>query len=250
VPGTVAVLATRGMANYYHFLLEIIPRVALLRACQNVPDVDWFFVDCEQRFQRELIQAAGIDERRVIEPRTHPHIRATRLIVPSLPGPRMLTAPWVVDYVRSIIPVETTRERTRLYISRGSLPNTRRVRQEPALERALADRGFTTLHLERMHVSEQAQAFNSAEMIVAPHGAGLANVVFCQPGTAVVELFAAAYVNSVFWRLAEVVPGVRYTYIAGDGSRQNGSEHGPVAADMEIDVSAVLRALDTVCAVG
>ena len=32
--------------------------------------------------------------------------------------------------------------------------------------------------------------------------------MFCQPGTAVVELFAAEYVNPVFWRLAKVVPRV------------------------------------------
>ena len=180
-----------------------------------------------------------------IEPRTNPHIRATRLIVPSLPGPRMLTASWVVDYVRGLIPVDTPDQRTRLYISRGSVPNTRRVRDEPALERALADLGFTTLRLEHMGVSEQAKAFDAAEIIVAPHGAGLANIVFCQPGTAVVELFAAEYVNPVFWRLAEVVPGVHYTYVVADGSRRGGSEQGRVAADMDIDVSIVLRAIAT-----
>jgi capsular polysaccharide biosynthesis protein len=106
--------------------------------------------------------------------------------------------------------------------------------------------GFTTLHLEHMHVSEQAKAFNSAEIIVAPHGAGLANLVFCQPGTVVVELFAAAYVNPVFWRLADVVPGLSYTYIVSGGSTRTGSEEGPVGADVDVDISAVLRALDLV----
>lgn len=245
-PGTVAVLATRGMANYYHFLLEVIPRVALLSACHDLSGVDRFFVDRAQRFQRELLTAAGIDGARVIEPRTHPHIRATRLLVPSLPGPHMLTPPWVVDYIRSLVPVEATAARTRLYISRGGLRNTRRVDDEPALERALAERGFTTLHLERMPVREQAQAFSAAEIIVAPHGAGLANIVFCQPGTAVVELFAAAYVNPVFWRLADVVPGLRYTYIVADGSQRDGDEEGPVAADVRVDVGTVLSALDAV----
>jgi capsular polysaccharide biosynthesis protein len=244
VPDAVAVLASRGMDNYYHFLLEILPRLALLRACSDVPEPDRFLVDCSHSFQRELLLAAGIDETRVIQPRTHPHISAANLIVPSLPGPRTLTPPWVVEYVRGLIPAGVTSERTRIYISRGRVRNTRRVHDEAALERALAEVGFITVRPENLRVSEQAKAFHAAEVIVAPHGAGLANLVFCQPGTAVVELFSASYVSPVFWRLASIVPGLRYTYIVGDGSRTDGSESGSIAADVRVDTSTVLRVVD------
>ena len=39
-------------------------------------------------------------------------------------------------------------------------------------------------------------------MVVGPHGAGLANLVFCRPGTKVVEIFSNRFVNLEYWALS------------------------------------------------
>jgi capsular polysaccharide biosynthesis protein len=48
--------------------------------------------------------------------------------------------------------------------------------------------GFSTHMLEDLSFDEQITLFSQAEFVVAPHGAGLANLLFCQPGTKVLEL--------------------------------------------------------------
>ncbi|MBD1921548.1 glycosyltransferase family 61 protein [Microcoleus sp. FACHB-831] len=46
--------------------------------------------------------------------------------------------------------------------------------------------GFEQVTLESLSVSDQAALFSSAQVVIAPHGAGLSNVVFCNRGTKVI----------------------------------------------------------------
>lgn len=45
-----------------------------------------------------------------------------------------------------------------------------------------------TVELETMSFSDQVQLFAKARIVVGIHGAGLANIVFCRPGTVLVEV--------------------------------------------------------------
>jgi capsular polysaccharide biosynthesis protein len=103
----------------------------------------------------------------------------------------------------------------RLHLSR-SRAQRRRVTNEAELRAALERQGFTTVHLEDLTWAEQINAFRHAKVIVAPHGAGLANLAFCAPGTRVVELFHRAYVHGCFWRLA-ALRGLDYHPIVPPG---------------------------------
>jgi capsular polysaccharide biosynthesis protein len=64
-------------------------------------------------------------------------------------------------------------------------------------------------------VSEQARLFAQAEVIVAPHGGALTNLVFCQPLTKVVELFPPGYTPVCFWTITDAV-GLSYRPIFDD----------------------------------
>ena len=44
------------------------------------------------------------------------------------------------------------------------------------------------LRLSDFHFSDQVQLFNQAECVVGLHGAGFANLAFCEPGTNILEL--------------------------------------------------------------
>jgi capsular polysaccharide biosynthesis protein len=62
--------------------------------------------------------------------------------------------------------------------------------------------GFETVFMEGRSVAEQAELFAAADVIVAPHGAAMANLVFCRPGTVVVELMGANTIGDFFARLS------------------------------------------------
>ncbi|MBV9736152.1 MAG: glycosyltransferase family 61 protein, partial [Acidisphaera sp.] len=66
----------------------------------------------------------------------------------------------------------------------------------------VANWGFTPCALEGMSFKEQILLFQHAEFVIAPHGAGLSNLLFC-PGTAkVIELMPEMEMRPFFWLLA------------------------------------------------
>jgi len=67
--------------------------------------------------------------------------------------------------------------------------------------RLLEPLGFRRIELAEMPFLEQVRSFARAEAIVAPHGSGLANLVFAKPGTKVVE-FQPVKLQDMFFRLA------------------------------------------------
>jgi hypothetical protein len=82
--------------------------------------------------------------------------------------------------------------------ARRSIPNADEV--AAALSK-IAD--VATVSLEGLPLLEQFRVFASARLVIAQHGAALANLVFCHPGTKVLEIFPADSWNC-FQPLAEV----------------------------------------------
>lgn len=92
----------------------------------------------------------------------------------------------------------------RIYIDRrGS--GLRPLTNEAQLVAALQRLGFVAVRPEALALADQIRLFRQAEIIVAPHGAGLTNLGFARPGTVVIELLMDAYVNWCFRHLAALM---------------------------------------------
>jgi capsular polysaccharide biosynthesis protein len=83
--------------------------------------------------------------------------------------------------------------------------------------------------------------FAGASVIVAPHGAALANIVFCKPGTRVVEISTRAGYRDWYWQLAAVA-GLSYEVME---AQRSGSFSGPYEnADMIVSRENLERLLE------
>ena len=122
----------------------------------------------------------------------------------------------------------------RLYLSREGA-KLRNPQNEDALRAALEERGFATFVASDANHPEQIARFRAARTIVAVHGAGLTSLVFCTPGTRVIEIFPENFVKSPYWWLARRLGLAYRPVIAGPGDyRQR----------FTVDVGAVAAALD------
>jgi len=242
--GNTALLATPWAERcYYHWLLELLPRFGLLEMSgYRLDEVDWFLInEVRHRFQEETLNKIGIPADKIIYTNADTHIQAEMLIVPTVP--RLSHNRLVGDFLQNLFPAEAAPpRRRRLYISRAKSAH-RRVEKEDELFWVLERRGFERLYLEDLAVHQQAQAMAAAEAVIAPHGAGLANLVFCDKGTKVIELLSPRYVCPVFWELSNARE-LEYYYLLGEGQRIDRLRPWNNNADLRVDLDKLKRTLD------
>ncbi len=246
VDGSLGVLACRGDQSNYHFLIDVLPRLALLDT-PGVPAPERWYAPQQLRFQREMLELAGFpQDAELIDSDLSPHVRAETLLVPGLPDAHLRTPPWTVGFVRDrMLPSDLERvPGRRIYVTRGRERNSRIVTNEEEVVELLGKRGFTVVDPGALPVAEQIRTFAEAEWIVAPHGAALANLAFASPGASVIELFAPDYVQGCYWKLADCVPGLAYRYLVGKGQPRGDGRMNGVMSDIRIDLAVLRRALE------
>lgn len=221
VDGTVAVLAARGTGhNYYHFLIDALPRLGMVEQALPGLQPDHWVLDHHTRYQRELVALLGIDEQRIIEPVGGLSLRARRLVVPSLPNASTLVTRETADWLRAHLPASAgaTDLPERIYVTRGQAPNTRSLVHEDAVWAMLEPHGFVRVDPGTLPVQQQIDHFAAARVVVAPHGAALVNLVFSRPGVRVLEMFAPGYLNGGYWSIVDGIDDSRYRYLVGGGT--------------------------------
>ncbi|XZN91798.1 MAG: tetratricopeptide repeat protein [Microcoleus sp.] len=219
IEGRVAVLSGLSGNVYFHWMVDVLPRIELLRRSgRDLAEIDWFLVNsCQHQFQRDSLRILGIPEEKVLESDRQPHIQATELIVPSFAGYLGWPSGWAIDFLRGeflkgIIP--SSNYPKRLYISR-SKARYRRVLNEVDVVEVLAEFGFVSILPESMSLEEQIAYFYHAEVIVAAHGSGLTNTLFCQGGTKVIELMSPHYISHYYWGTSQYLQLEHY-FLTGE----------------------------------
>lgn len=126
----------------------------------------------------------------------------------------------------------------RVFVSRKHARG-RKLSNEAELESMIAAAGFTPVEMETLSLGEQITLMARCEAILAPHGAGLTNMLFCAAGTRIVEIADPAYPNPNFYAMAAAL-GHDYRYVQASGV---GTGH-PLRQDLEVDPEVLRLALE------
>lgn len=201
--GTVAVLTFCGSHNYFHWMFDVLPRLAMLH-WSGIPYSSIIMnPNPYGPFVEQTWSMLGIEESMVIRTNPEAYIQADRLLVPSL----MMNShypEWATHTLRNLLlPHKASGLHTpdRIYISRNKASSRRVVNEEEVIH-SLEAFGIVPIYLEDWTVAQQIQLFASAKIIVGPHGAGLANLAFCQPGSQVIEIFHAQHIVPTYWMIS------------------------------------------------
>jgi capsular polysaccharide biosynthesis protein len=129
----------------------------------------------------------------------------------------------------------------RVFISRAGAAH-RRLLNEAECARVLEKSfGVELVTTERMSLREEIALFRRASLIVATHGAGLANIAFAPKGTGVIELASRTYWLPLFAEIAAAKED-RYAVLWGQPAKTH-AETPAAEHDFVIDISEVERAV-------
>ncbi|GAB3756391.1 glycosyltransferase family 61 protein [Spirosoma pomorum] len=229
--------------GYYDYLLFVVAK--LCRIKNALPEADFAkavvaYPLLNTSFEQELLAQLGIRPDNIIDSRTHALQFDTCFLGDNDPGwfyPNRTDVLALQRQVMANTPLPTDTPK-RLYISRAG---RRRVRNEAALIRLLETYGFTPIEDKPRSLAEQVALYSNASHIVGPHGASFANILWCQPGTQLLELFAPNYAPDYFRYLAHLL-GLHYTaHCAGPVGTY---DHAYVNADLSVALGPLERRLD------
>jgi hypothetical protein len=230
--------------NYCHCLLQSVPRLDLLRRGFGL-EADRFLVNAAApRATLEALDRLGIPaDRRHLVPLDGPAYRCETLRAATSPHFHDWGVGWAAAFLNELfLPVPPDNRSRRLYVRRG-VPK-RAVLNEDEVLAVLAPYGFEVVTMEGRSINEQAAMFASAAVVVAPHGAALANLVFCRPGTAVIELMGTNTASQGFsvlsWRR-----GLDYQLVMGTEPAPPGHWWTwQIDADTVVDVRGLQQCLE------
>lgn len=231
--------------SYYHWLLGTLPKLLLARSLGLLASYDHIVVNPRHKgsvnFQTESLALLGIPLEKVRYLDRFTHFVCDHLSLPSDPCARHQTtlSVWAYDLLRQafLAPSDLATPK-RLFVCR-SAARRRKLATEGALVAKLAAYGFTPVVLEQLPFAEQVRLFAGADTVLGLHGAGLANAVFCRPGTRLIELMPDSWRNPCFARLATLAD-LRYARLS---VRAIGPRQG-FQADATVDPARVLALVE------
>ncbi len=228
---SLSLLSDWSDTNYNHFLLDSLGRLALIHKAGIRFDIfDHIFCHIPGDYARKLLNLLNVPIERCISPHSGCSYICDQLYVPSYPGVKRFYPQWLAHYLRDAISEASGDSFRRLYIPRL---NNRRILNDNELISILEKYDFEIFDPSDSLFAHKT--FSEAIAVIAPHGAALANLVFCRPGTKVLELLPSDHIFPHYFSLSAAA-NLEYSFIVGKSVEERPfPKFGPSPYDFYVD---------------
>jgi len=202
-----------GGYNYFHYLHTCLPKLSYY--LQNVKFDRIIHNSTNKKFVKESLNVIGINLNNVFCLDASPSMKCKELTVVSPIGygvnPNKESCKFVRDLFKSLFVMSNRR----IFISRSGT-NYRKLTNEEEITNYLITLGFEIINSEYLSFTDQVKLFSQSEIVISSHGAGLSNIVFCDPKTKILELQSPKYLGLCYWLVADSCD-LDYYYLLGEG---------------------------------
>ncbi|MER2998780.1 glycosyltransferase family 61 protein [Pontibacter populi] len=221
--------------NNYHWFFDCLPRIYhVLQTIQQPINIIMRRDLPAYQHETMLFILSEYPKAKVVYIGKHEKWETEQYILPSFVSnaqsgylPQPISA-WLREKIWKGYKVEKTSQKKRIYISRANA-KTRRVLNETQLLSLLSNYGFEVIRAEEMTYQQQVQLFYNTEAVIAPHGAGLTNLLFSEHCN-VLEFHPANLIKTHYFLLCKGL-GFNYSSIVGSA--------GDVSENYSVDEHAV-----------
>ncbi len=255
-------LGGNGAFNYYHWMIEILPKLQYLNELDKLgyegfPLLVSEDVDHIKSF-REALNIIAKDRPVLMLDRDKTYC-AGRLVYINAPNSLpfnlrqndkmriadFLMRPSSIKYLRNQLFMNagfppTAKESRRIYFARR---NERREYNQPEIFEIFRQQGFQKVFMEELSLKEQISLIYNAEVLAGPTGAEWTNLIFCREGAKCLCWMAEGFGDfSAFSNLAKIV-GADMRYITFRTA--SNSTRGLYYKSYLVDANKIRRGLDT-----
>lgn len=259
-------LSGRSALNYYHWLIEYLPKFLEIEAKGGLDGVPLLVSDRMPIQHYEALHALLGKDHPIVYMNPWMLASVETLHIPSFSTyvPDDFDSPlWKagvvskrhVEFLRTrFLPTAGGASETgwgrRIFVSRSRNAG-RAMSNEVAIVAAARRAGFRVVFPELMSFDEQVACFHGADVIMGPTGAAFSNVVFCRPGTRVFGLTSER--NAAFCNFANLASTVGCDFVNVTGPNNKPRESFPSEEEFAhssftvpfAKIEAILHSLDT-----
>lgn len=208
--GNLLSLAGLGYYNYYHWMMEHLPKIYLAQKQGLGNGKDWtLYAPTVHPAQADSLR--HVSTLPILENQNHPTVRAANIWGATPTSAVLEPSPWVVDWLREqfLGLAESAATPAKVFLNRTNT-KSRRIENIEELRTSARKHGFIEVTLEGKSLAQQVAIFKNAKEVLAPHGAGLTNLAFCQKDTLILELLGDSIhrpekqTETCFWALANL----------------------------------------------
>ena len=236
--------------NPWHVWIDMVSKFRLIEKRWSAMFSKYIFVlPNPSRYLDKIVKEFFADLKYMVMPKNETW-QFKHLIVPSMSNHQdgIITphlAPWT-RALKNILKVDSDRKR-KIFVTRNDA-KTRKLLNAEKLMMAL--KGWETVTLEDLPIKEQVKCFAEASYVISTHGAGLANLLWCEPGTKVIEIQDPKMLHKKVYPILSHHLGLKHeVYVAktvpiktGD-KKPKGTKKWQMV-DLEVDVTDLIRHID------
>ena len=204
-----------GHNNYCHWLLDILPKIKLYKEVYKISDLNYFYVNKLNNFQKESFNFLNLSHIKVIDSNLNRHIQSNEVIATDHPNyykgfimeEHKKIPVWIIKWLRDCFlkRSEAIQKSERIFIDRSNSSSKHcQIINYKETKEFLEKKGFKYFRLENLSFANQIYLFQNVDTILAPHGAGLANLVFCNKNTKIIEIRPNNHPNEVYRKISQI----------------------------------------------
>jgi capsular polysaccharide biosynthesis protein len=213
LPGNWTSIISYWSRGFHHWIMDTLPRLALLD--RFPPDTRVLVPENLHPYQLETLSWFGVTQR--MRPTAEQHLLIENFYFTSPAAMSGAFAPYAVNFLqRTLLDRRDAKFESpkNIYVRRVNV--SRGLVNDDEVTDFFTRRGWGILDTEQLTMAQQIQLFANARQVCALHGAALTNLVWCRPGTRVVEIVASTFLNGVYEGIAEAA-GLDYSFLLCPG---------------------------------
>lgn len=213
-------LSTYNNDSYYHWLL--VPGLLALSSVKNIKKIiknSYFYLSPSfkkktPKYVLDILRILKISKSKII----YSNIKSKMIITTLQDYKEVGVSLRHLKFLRKTFLKKNKQEKVyeKIFISRSNA--SRNLTNEDEIFSYLERyHNYKKINLELLKFEEQVSIFNNAKIIIAPYGAGLANITFCNKGTKVINIFSSSLIRNEYYAIADAL-NLKYYYIIGSSS--------------------------------
>ena len=209
----VFILGSNAGNNYYSNLLQFLPRIFFNKKTNLKIAIHRNSSNKYRNFIGRILKSLNVEFTFVFLDDDFYHFLDSEF-------PQFLSTNDSIDILKKFINPKTGIELSKkIYVTRED-SNYRKIINEGDVVTLLKEKGYRVINPQLYEIEEQIEIFSNAEKIIAPHGSNLANIIFCKPGTEILEITPSFSDNEKIleerYLNLSLINGLKYNKIISD----------------------------------